>query len=115
MDSTIVFYLFLTLVFGLMMLGLVVGYQSTEQQRIREREQRTADDAHAVENLVAFPRFIDDSASERLQDSNVPFDDAIVVNLESYLKSERDMVARFIEDPSIDSLYRATRISARPN
>ena len=115
MDSTIVFYLFLTIVFGLMLLALVLGYQNTERERLREKEQRTAKQVPSVENMVAFPSFINESASRRPRGSRVPFDDAVVVNLESYLKSERDMVARFIDNPSVDSLYRETRVSVRPN
>jgi hypothetical protein len=115
MDSTIVFYLFLTIVFGLMLLALVLGYQNTERERLREKEQRTAKQVPSVENMVAFPRFIDDSNSRRPRSTQTPFDDAVVVNLESYLRSEREVVTQFINDPSVDSLYREMRISAQPN
>jgi hypothetical protein len=115
MDSSTAFYLFLTIIFGLMLLGLVLGYQNTERERLREKEHRAAKQVPAVENIVASPRFINESTSRHPEGSETSFDDAVVVNLESYLKSERDMVTQFINDPSVASLYREKRVSAQPN
>ena len=112
MTSMIAFAVLMTFLFGGMMLALVMGYAETE--RARQKESRSSADgvARAVE---AVPRFF--------APLNVPVQaaspsgnhDDLVDHLKGYLEAEQALVARFIDEPTIDNLYRQATVSLSVN
>lgn len=104
MGSTLVFWLFLTFLFGAGMLVLLLGYRGIEEQRARD-EQRQAEQLQAARDKAA-PRFFVVQPATELPSTGPVLNDALLASLESYVRSEQALAAQFVDEPSIDSLYR---------
>jgi len=105
MGSTLVFWLFLTFLFGAGMLILLLGYRGIEEQRARD-EQRQAEQLQAARDRVPAPRFFVVQPATELPSTGPLLNDALLASLESYVRSEQALAAQFVDEPSIDSLYR---------
>lgn len=104
MEGTLVFWLFLTFLIGAGMLALMLGYRSVEEQRACD-EQRKAEELKAVRDMAEAPRFfVVQPASERPSTGPV-LDEGLLADLETYVRSEQLLAARFVDEPSIDTLY----------
>ncbi|GEM_PF-4069235 len=105
MASTLVFWLFMAFLMGAMMAALMLGYSSTEKKRAQERmEQEKLAEARALAAARVTPRFFV-SDSEAVRPESGGLNQAMRADLEIYLRAERAAVAKFIKEPSIDSLY----------
>ena len=115
MAGMIVFIMLITLLFGGGMLALVLGYLETEKARARELAAATAGDAApaptAVREHPFFAKLEEDGAAVQPPQP----DDELVDELETYLKAEQVFAARFVNEPSIDNLYRHASISTAVN
>ncbi len=111
MGSTAVFWLFLAFVVGAGMLALMLGYRSIEERRAREEEQRRADELRAAENVAAMPRFFVRPVVSESSTIVPVFDEALLADFESYVRAEQALAAQFVNEPSLDSLYRQPRPS----
>jgi hypothetical protein len=110
MTSIFVLSLLLGFLFGGMMLALVMGYVSTEQERA-EDEQTNLSTA-LVARMTATEHFFANANNTRGLRRDDAGDDAMVNRLEDYLREEQAVVARFVNEPSVDNLYRQTPASA---
>lgn len=112
MEWMIVFWLFMTFLFGAMMLGLFLGFRSTEESRAREQQEREAQEVLAAHAMAAMPRFFATlDAKQPGSSPRVVFDDALLADVESYVRAEQTLVKQFVNDPSVDALYRQTSSS----
>lgn len=112
MESTVVFWIFIGFVFGGIMLALVMGYLSIEEERSREEQTRAAQLRPAATAIAAVPRFFPEV------DAAVPalaqrIDPTLLAELENYVRAEQAVVYQFVNEPSIDALYRQTGASVR--
>jgi len=112
MESTVIFWLFSTFLIGGGMLVLLLGYRSIEEQRAREEEQREAQELRAVRDMAAMPRFFAGPTVTDSLSAGPVLDDALLADLESYVRAEQVLAAQFVNEPSVDSLYRQSRPSA---
>lgn len=106
MATTVVFGMFMALLFGGMMLALVMGYRSTEQARAREEAERQQASLATSATLAEIPRFFVDAPVEPATSSAEAPHDEIIGQIESYLRAEHALVAKFVNDPSLENLYR---------
>lgn len=109
MASIIVLSLLLGLLFGGMMLALVMGYINTEQERAKESSRAAA---AAADRVAGLPQFFWDPNAEQPTAENEGVDDDLVGQFEDYLRKEQAAVVRFVNEPSLDNLYR--RMPASP-
>lgn len=103
MGATVVLVLFLTFVFGGMLLALVMGYQGIEQSRAPKRLARESD--AAMTGVVASPAFFASVGERQSQFPTAAFDDALLAALEKHVRAEQAIVTQFVHFPSVDSLY----------
>jgi hypothetical protein len=108
----IAFAVLMTFMFGGMMLALVMGYAETERTRQKESQQSTDGVARAVESVPRFFAPLDAPVQAASLSGN---HDEFVDHLEGYLKAEQALVARFVNEPTVDNLYRQTAISLSVN
>lgn len=109
MTSILVLSLLLAFVFGGMMLALVMGYMNTEQERAKQNARAAA---AAAERVASLPQFFRDPNARQpttTEDDHLAND--LVGQFEHYLQAEQAAVARFVNEPSIDNLYRRTPAS----
>ena len=111
MAGIIVFTMLLTLLFGGGMLALVLGYLETEKTRARELAATMGAPAPAPE-AVREHRFFAalEEGAARVQPT-APSDE-LIHELETFLKTEQALAARFVNEPSIDNLYRHASASS---
>lgn len=105
MEATIVLVLFLAFLVGGMLLALVMGYRSIEE----EREQTTARVVRhpRLQPGAAVPGFFASAAARPVGGAALsPEDEALVARLEQHVLAEHATVAQFVHYPSLDSLYR---------
>jgi len=115
MAGMIVFSMLLTLLFGGGMLALVLGFLETEKSRARELAAATAgDSAPAPEAVREHSFFANLEEGSPAAQPDQP-DDEMVDELESFLKEEQVFAARFVNEPSIDNLYRHATLSPAIN
>ncbi len=106
MEPSVVLFM---VIVGLMVAGLTAllaaGYASTEQERARKEQERRIQAAAKVDISLAVPGFFPSEGAAATPIAFV-FDDGVVRQLESHLRSEQAAVAQFVHQPSIDNLYR---------
>ena len=83
--------------FGGMLLILMCGYFTIEQDRARNKINQF----ETWENSLFFTRPVSDIPQQR----NEPVEDSIVAEVERYLKDELDLVDKFVFEPSVENLY----------
>lgn len=104
MEATIVLGVFLTFLFGGMMLALVMGYRSIEADRARQDAVLQAEAGRMAEAIIG-PGFFDSIGHGQAPIPTIVFDDALVAQLEKHVRAEQAMVTQFVRYPSVDSLY----------
>ena len=115
MAGMMAFSMLLTLLFGGGMLALILGYIETEKSRARELAEATAGDpAPAPEAVREQPFFAKLEEGTGAVQPGQP-DDDLVDELESYLRAEQVFADRFVNEPSIDNLYRHASASPAIN
>ncbi len=103
--ETIVLVLVMALLLGGMTVMLAASYVSTENQRERQAQACRAEAAAKAQRIIAIPPGF-------FQPQRAPapvafvFDDGLVHQLETHLRNEQAMVEQFVQQPSIDNLYR---------
>lgn len=102
MEATIVLVLLFTLLVGGMMLALTMGYRSIEESRAQQAARPAA--AVRIPHAVMVPSFFA-KVEDRTVPPNTAFDEALLAQLERYVKAEHAIVAQFVHLPSVDSLY----------
>ena len=115
MGSMIAFWLFFSFLFGATMLMLVLGYVNTEKRRAHEQKGREVEDQRFAQVMATVPRFFAKPESTALPSAHTAFDDRLLADLERYVKSEQALVTLFVNEPSIDSLYRQPSSSLEIN
>ncbi len=94
---------------------LATGYVNTEKDRARqEQERRIRAAAAKVDISLAVPGFFPPADAPATPIAFV-FDDGVVRQLESHLRSEQAAVAQFLHHPSIDNLYRQPSRTLQPH
>ncbi len=106
MEATIALVLLLGLVFGGMMLMLASGFISTERERARQAEERRAEEATPPVQ-ASTPVFLF-SPRPVVPEAPFVFDDVLISRLENHVRLEQAVVAQFVNQPSIDTLYHQT-------
>ncbi len=105
MVSTLIFWLFLAFLFGTTMAILMLGYSSVEKHREQEARQHAVDEARALSMATAVPRFFLKDGESRDYPNAPIVNDAMLADLENYVRAEQAAVARFVNEPSIEHLY----------
>lgn len=103
MTSIFVLAVLAVFVFGGMMLALVMGYINTEQERAKGGARAAA---AAAKKVASLPQFFRDPNTRQPTTGDDHFTDDLVGRLEDYLQAEQAVVAKFVNEPSIDNLYR---------
>jgi hypothetical protein len=106
MELSIVLWLLFGLLFGGMMLALTMGYLDAEEKRARESREREAEVAASAEVVAEMPRFFAKLQPKPSTTPRTALDERLLADLESYVRAEQAVVNLFVDDPSIDSLYR---------
>lgn len=114
MEATIVLVLFLTFLFGGMLLALVMGYHGIEDSRVEQTPDHARARAAAVAEAIA-GGFLPQAADRIRPIPTITFDDALLTRLERYVKAEQDIVSQFVHLPSVESLYSSSKASLRAN
>lgn len=104
MGGTIVLALFLSFVFGAGMLALVMGYISTEEKRAQERQKHESEALRAVRHVALTPRFFADVNTSQM--AHAAIEARMLADVERFVQAEQAAVRQFVNEPSIDSLYR---------
>ena len=115
MGSMIAFGLFFSFLFGATMLMLVMGFVNTENKRVQEQKAREVEDQRFAQIMATMPRFFAKPDSNELPSASSAFDDRLLANLERFVKSEQALVTLFVNEPSIDTLYRQPSSSLEIN
>ena len=106
MGGTIVLALFLAFLFGAGMLALVMGYISTEEKRAQERQERESEALRAVRHVALTPGFFAHVDASRIPVAHAAIEARMLADVERYVQAEQAAVRQFVNEPSIDSLYR---------
>lgn len=111
MDGMIILGLFMALLFGGGTLALVMGYVSTEERRAEEERERGAQDQIAAQAIAMIPRMFRHPDAIPTHPAHVATGARLLSELESYVIAEQALVAQFVAEPSVDSLYRQPGMS----
>ncbi len=104
MEATVVLVLFLAVICGGMTLMLAAGYQSAEKERARRASREHAEPVVGTDSLTGVPSFFV-APDTSIPPVSIVFDDALVRLLEQHVRMEQTVAARFVHNPSVDSLY----------
>jgi hypothetical protein len=107
MEATIVLVLVLGLLFGGMTLMLASGFVSTERERARQAEERRPAEASPPAVPASAPLLFL-SPRPAVPEMRFVFDDVLISRLEDHVRLEQAVVAHFVDQPSIDTLYHQT-------
>jgi hypothetical protein len=114
MEDSITLVLVLGLIVGGLTLILAAAYSSAEKTRARTQQARQAAPARqAADAIASLPGLF--SPMRPATPIAFVFDDGVVHLLENHLKAEQDVVAQFLRQPSIDTLYRQSGRGAAEN
>lgn len=110
MEATVVLVLFLAVICGGMTLMLSAGLQNAEKERARLASEERAQPVATASVPIAASGFFAVPATS-IPSMPFVFDDALVRQLEQYVRTEQAAVAQFVHRPSVDSLYHPTGAS----
>jgi hypothetical protein len=112
MVVTVIFMAFFALVVGGGTMLLYNGFLSTEETRSLEEAERPARTILDVQAVAEMPRFFAKVDQEPAPSTRPIFDDALLARLERHLISEQLLAADFVDNPTIDNLYRQPSLIA---
>ena len=112
MVSTVIFMAFFALVVGGGTLLLYNGFLSTEEMRSLEEAERPARATLDLQAVAETPRFFVKLDQEKAPPRRQIFDDALLASLERHLITEQLLAADFVDNPTVDNLYRQPSLTA---
>jgi len=99
----LLFVVFAALVGGCFLM-LYLSYADIEQRRAAEERELQAEASRTVDAVASLPRFFV-AQGQRPTTGQPALDQALLDDLERFLKSEQVVVSQFVAEPSIETLF----------
>ena len=94
---------------GGVIMAIVWQFLNTERGAELEARKRGMEVESGVQSVATLPAFFATLQTREHPLGNPKFDDTVIAFLESHVKAEQAMVRKFVQLPSVDSLYRRTQ------